>query len=146
KHIEVQIVADQHGNIIHLFERDCSVQRRFQKVVEIAPSVSLKQSTKDQLYQYATKIASEVQYSNLGTVKFLVDIHENIYFIEVNPRIQVEHTVTEMITGVDLVKTQIYIASGYKLTDPEIDLKQSEVATHGYAIQCRITTEDPLND
>lgn len=146
KHIEVQIVADQHGNIIHLFERDCSVQRRFQKVVEIAPSVSLKQSTKDQLYQYATKIASEVQYSNLGTVEFLVDIHENIYFIEVNPRIQVEHTVTEMITGVDLVKTQIYIASGYKLTDPEIDLKQSEVATHGYAIQCRITTEDPLND
>jgi len=146
KHIEVQIVADQHGNIMHLFERDCSVQRRFQKVVEIAPSVSLKQTTKDQLYQYAVKIASEVQYSNLGTVEFLVDIHENIYFIEVNPRIQVEHTVTEMITGVDLVKTQLYIAAGYRLSDPEIDLKQSEVAAHGYAIQCRITTEDPLNE
>lgn len=146
KHIEVQIVADQHGNIMHLFERDCSVQRRFQKVVEIAPSVSLKQTTKDQLYQYAVKIASEVQYSNLGTVEFLVDIHENIYFIEVNPRIQVEHTVTEMITGVDLVKTQLYIAAGYRLSDPEIDLNQSEVSAHGYAIQCRITTEDPSNE
>lgn len=146
KHIEVQIIADQHGNIMHLFERDCSVQRRFQKVVEIAPSVSLKQTTKEQLYQYAVKIASEVQYSNLGTVEFLVDIHENIYFIEVNPRIQVEHTVTEMITGVDLVKTQLYIAAGYRLSDPEIDLKQSEVAAHGYAIQCRITTEDPSNE
>ncbi len=146
KHIEVQIVADQYGNIVHLFERDCSVQRRFQKVVEMAPSVSLKKSTRESLYEYAVSIASAVQYSNLGTVEFLVDADENIYFIEVNPRIQVEHTVTEMITGVDLVKTQLYIAAGYRLSDPEISLDQQAITTHGFAIQCRITTEDPLNE
>lgn len=147
KHIEVQIAADQHGNIVHLYERDCSVQRRFQKVVEIAPSVSLKQSTKDSLYQYAITIAKAVGYNNLGTVEFLVDATENIYFIEVNPRIQVEHTVTEMITGVDLIKTQLYIASGYKLTDKEIGLgEQNKIPKIGFAMQCRITTEDPAND
>lgn len=147
KHIEVQIAADTHGNIVHLFERDCSVQRRFQKVVEVAPATTLQQSTKDRLYQYATSIASEVNYNNLGTVEFLVDGNEDIYFIEVNPRIQVEHTVTEMVTGVDLVKTQLFIASGYKLSDKEVGIgKQEDLAIDGVAVQCRITTEDPAND
>ncbi len=147
KHIEVQIAADRHGNIVHLYERDCSVQRRFQKVVEIAPSVTLRQDTKDKLYEYAINIAKSVNYNNLGTVEFLVDAAQNIYFIEVNPRIQVEHTVTEMITGVDLIKTQIYIASGYKLSDPEIGLgDQNKIPKIGVALQCRITTEDPGND
>lgn len=147
KHIEVQIAADRHGNIVHLYERDCSVQRRFQKVVELAPSATLKQETLDKLYKYATDIAKAVNYNNLGTVEFLVDAAQNIYFIEVNPRIQVEHTVTEMITGVDLIKTQLYIASGYKLSDPEIGLgDQNSIPKIGFALQCRITTEDPVND
>lgn len=146
KHIEVQIAADQHGNIVHLYERDCSVQRRFQKVVEIAPSVSLKETTKQALYDYAVRIAKAVNYNNLGTVEFLVDAAENIYFIEVNPRIQVEHTVTEMITGVDLIKTQLYIASGFKLSDEVIGLgDQQSIPKIGFAMQCRITTEDPAN-
>jgi pyruvate carboxylase len=147
KHIEVQVAGDKHGNIVHLYERDCSVQRRFQKVVEIAPSIGLKESTREKLYEYALKIAAAVKYDNLGTVEFLVDAQENIYFIEVNPRIQVEHTVTEMITGVDLIKTQMYIASGYKLSDVEIDLAdQKKINKNGFAIQCRITTEDPANE
>ncbi|MEZ5015452.1 MAG: pyruvate carboxylase [Flavipsychrobacter sp.] len=147
KHIEVQIAADNHGNIVHLFERDCSVQRRFQKVVEVAPAVTLKQETKDKLYKYATSIAAEVNYNNLGTVEFLVDAKEDIYFIEVNPRIQVEHTVTEMVTGVDLVKTQLYIADGYKLSDKEVGIgDQSKLSIDGVAVQCRITTEDPAAD
>ncbi len=147
KHIEVQIAADKHGNIVHLYERDCSVQRRFQKVVEVAPSSTLKNETLDKLYGYAVKIASAVNYNNLGTVEFLVDSGEHIYFIEVNPRIQVEHTVTEMITGIDLIKTQIYIASGYKLSDPKIGLgEQAAIPKIGFAVQCRITTEDPTND
>ncbi len=147
KHIEVQIAADRHGNIVHLYERDCSVQRRFQKVVEIAPSVTLQDATKEKLYDYAIRIAAAVQYDNLGTVEFLVDASERIYFIEVNPRIQVEHTVTEMITGADLIKTQIFIAAGYKLQDKEIDLgDQSRIPKIGFAMQCRITTEDPVNN
>lgn len=147
KHIEVQIAADHHGNIVHLYERDCSVQRRFQKVVEIAPSLGLSDEVRQKLYAYAISIASSVHYNNLGTVEFLVDQTGNIYFIEVNPRIQVEHTVTEMITGVDLIKTQLYIASGYKLSDPEIDLgNQQAIPKIGFAMQCRITTEDPAND
>ncbi|MCW3122874.1 MAG: pyruvate carboxylase, partial [Flavipsychrobacter sp.] len=147
KHIEVQIAADSFGNIVHLYERDCSVQRRFQKVVEMAPSASLRQDTLDKLYTYAVNIAKAVNYNNLGTVEFLVDAAQNIYFIEVNPRIQVEHTVTEMITGVDLIKTQIFIASGHKLSDPEIGLgDQAKIPKTGFAIQCRITTEDPVND
>ncbi|MES2704326.1 MAG: pyruvate carboxylase [Bacteroidota bacterium] len=147
KHIEVQVVADNHGNIMHLYERDCSVQRRFQKVVEVAPSMGLKEVTRQLLYQYAVQIATAVNYNNVGTVEFLVDADENIYFIEVNPRIQVEHTVTEMITGIDLIKTQLFIAAGYKLTDPEIGLTdQLSVPKNGFAIQCRITTEDPAND
>jgi pyruvate carboxylase len=146
KHIEVQIAGDHHGNIVHLYERDCSVQRRFQKVVEMAPSINLKDETREQLYRYAIAITRAVGYNNLGTVEFLVDADERIYFIEVNPRIQVEHTVTEMITGVDLIKTQLYVASGYALSSPEIGLgDQQSIPRNGMAIQCRITTEDPAN-
>ncbi|MFC0605248.1 pyruvate carboxylase [Winogradskyella pulchriflava] len=147
KHIEVQIVADRHGNIRHLFERDCSVQRRHQKVVEVAPSYNVSQKVKDALYKYAVDITSEVNYNNIGTVEFLVDNDDNIYFIEVNPRIQVEHTVTEMVTGIDLVKTQIFIAGGYKLSDKQIKIyDQESLATYGFALQCRLTTEDPENN
>ncbi len=147
KHIEVQILGDQHGNIVHLFERDCSVQRRFQKVVEIAPAPSLKQTTKNKLYEYALSITRHVGYNNAGTVEFLVDEKENIFFIEVNPRIQVEHTVTEQVTGIDIVRSQILIADGEPLTSPLIDIqKQEDIVCRGVAIQCRITTEDPQND
>jgi len=147
KHIEVQLLGDRHGNIVHLFERDCSVQRRFQKVVEVAPAPGLKQETKNKLYEYALAIARKVNYDNAGTAEFLVDEAENIFFIEVNPRIQVEHTVTEQVTGIDIVRSQILIADGYKLSSPEIDIKnQEELKCNGFALQCRITTEDPLND
>ncbi|WP_179351768.1 pyruvate carboxylase [Winogradskyella vidalii] len=147
KHIEVQIVADRHGTIRHLFERDCSVQRRHQKVVEVAPSYNVSENVKDALYKYAVAIASEVSYNNIGTVEFLVDEQDNIYFIEVNPRIQVEHTVTEMVTGIDLVKTQIFIAGGYKLSDQQIKIyDQDSIKTNGFALQCRLTTEDPENN
>ena len=146
KHIEVQILADNHGNIVHLFERDCSVQRRFQKVIEIAPAPKLRAETKSRLYGYALRIGRNVQYNNAGTVEFLVDKDENIYFIEVNPRIQVEHTITEVITGVDLVRTQILIAEGHELFSEKIRLSQENITYHGFAIQCRITTEDPTND
>ncbi|MEJ8802753.1 pyruvate carboxylase [Pontibacter sp. H249] len=148
KHIEVQIVADNFGNITHLFERDCSVQRRFQKVVEVAPAITLNEETRQKLYDYAIKICKAVNYNNVGTVEFLVEPHtNNIYFIEVNPRIQVEHTVTEMITGIDLIKTQIFIADGYPLDNEEVLLgPQHKVRANGVAIQCRITTEDPEND
>ncbi len=148
KHIEVQIVADSYGNITHLFERDCSVQRRFQKVVEVAPAISLSKEMRQKLYDYAVRICKAVNYNNVGTVEFLVEPHtNNIFFIEVNPRIQVEHTVTEMITGIDLIKTQVYIADGYRLDDEEVLLGPNHVVrAHGVAIQCRITTEDPEND
>lgn len=147
KHIEVQILGDTHGNLVHLYERDCSVQRRFQKVIEVAPSTGLKQETRDKLYDYALKITRHVNYSNAGTVEFLVDNDENIYFIEVNPRVQVEHTITEEITGIDIVRSQIHIANGCKLSDPEINIqKQEDISIRGYAVQCRITTEDPTQD
>lgn len=147
KHIEVQIVADNHGNIVHLFERDCSVQRRYQKVIEFAPSYGLSEEVKNKLYTYAINICKAVDYNNIGTVEFLLDEDGEIYFIEVNPRIQVEHTVTEIITNIDLVKTQIFIAAGYELSGEQINIqKQDELRTNGYAIQCRITTEDPTND
>ncbi|AOM80599.1 pyruvate carboxylase [Pedobacter steynii] len=147
RHIEVQIVADNHGKVVHLYERDCSVQRRFQKVVEVAPSLNLSQQTRNQLYHYATSIAKAVKYNNVGTVEFLIDEQENIYFIEVNPRIQVEHTVTEMVTGIDLIKTQLFIADGYRLEDAEIGIKNQEsIQCNGFAMQCRITTEDPADD
>ncbi|MBN8822258.1 MULTISPECIES: pyruvate carboxylase [unclassified Spirosoma] len=146
KHIEVQLLGDQHGSIVHLYERDCSVQRRFQKVVEVAPSFGLRQETKNKLYEYALQLGRAVNYSNAGTVEFLVDKNENIYFIEVNPRIQVEHTITEEVTGIDIVRTQILIAMGYRLSDNGIYINhQDEIPLNGYAIQCRITTEDPAN-
>jgi len=147
KHIEVQIVADMHGNMVHLYERDCSVQRRYQKVIEFAPSIGLPQETRDSLYKYALDICKAVNYNNIGTVEFLVDDDGSIYFIEVNPRIQVEHTVTEMITNIDLVKAQLFIAGGYRLADKQIKIQDQEsVKITGYALQCRITTEDPAND
>ena len=147
KHIEIQIVADSYGNTVHLFERDCSVQRRYQKVIEFAPSYGLKDETKQALYNYAIKICKAVNYNNIGTVEFLVDDDDSIYFIEVNPRVQVEHTVTEVITNIDLIKTQIFIAGGYKLADEQIKIpNQESIQINGYALQCRITTEDPQND
>lgn len=148
KHIEVQIAGDAYGNIVHMHERDCSVQRRFQKVVEIAPAPNLPLNVKQKLHEYALAIGRAVKYNNLGTVEFLVDKAHNIYFIEVNPRIQVEHTVTEMVTNIDLVKTQIRLAEGRELFNDDIIgiRKQEDIKTFGYAIQCRITTEDPKND
>ncbi len=146
KHIEVQLLADNHGHVVHLFERDCSVQRRFQKVVEIAPAPNLSLKVKQAVYDYALKIAKAVNYNNAGTVEFLVDKADNVYFIEVNPRIQVEHTVTEEVTGIDIVRSQILIAQGVPLADPNIFiLGQEDVKLNGFAIQCRITTEDPEN-
>ena len=147
KHIEIQIVADTHGNMVHLYERDCSVQRRYQKVIEFAPSIGLPQETKESMYKYALAICRAVDYNNIGTVEFLVDEDGSIYFIEVNPRIQVEHTVTEMITNIDLVKAQLFIAGGYKLSDKQIKIYgQDSIQVTGYALQCRITTEDPSKD
>jgi pyruvate carboxylase len=147
KHIEVQLLADNHGNIVHLYERDCSVQRRFQKVVEIAPAPNLSQKVKQQVYDYALKIARAVRYNNAGTVEFLVDRDDHVYFIEVNPRIQVEHTVTEEVTGIDIVRSQILIAQNVPLSDPNIFIMgQDDVKLNGFAIQCRITTEDPENN
>lgn len=144
KHIEVQIVADNLGETLHFFERDCSVQRRFQKVVEVAPAIGISQKVKEQLYKCAIKITKGIDYKNAGTVEFLVDAKENYYFIEVNPRIQVEHTVTEEITGIDLVNLQILIADGFNFKD--LNLTQEKISYRGVAIQCRITTEDPANN
>ena len=147
KHIEVQILGDNYGNLVHLYERDCSVQRRFQKVIEVAPSATLKKETREKLYEFALKITRHVKYSNAGTVEFLVDSDENIYFIEVNPRVQVEHTITEEVTGIDIVRSQIHIANGFKLTDPEINIQsQDDISVRGFAVQCRITTEDPTQN
>ncbi len=148
KHIEVQLLGDRHGNLVHLFERDCSIQRRHQKVIEIAPSYNLDAKIRQGICDSALKIGREVGYDNAGTVEFLVDAESGqFFFIEVNPRIQVEHTVTEIVTGIDLVKSQILIAQEMALTDPEIGIPdQSSIATLGYAIQCRITTEDPENN
>ncbi|MEM9918306.1 MAG: pyruvate carboxylase [Bacteroidota bacterium] len=147
KHIEVQIFGDKHGNLIHLFERDCSVQRRFQKVVEVAPSLTLKEETRQKLYDYALELCRAAGYSCAGTAEFLVDKEENIYFIEVNPRIQVEHTITEQITGIDLVRSQLLVCMGYPLSHPTLMIdKQEDIKMNGCAIQCRITTEDPAED
>lgn len=147
KHLEVQLMGDNQGNLVHLYERDCSVQRRFQKVVEVAPAPWVSHETKQKLYDYALKIGQHVEYNNAGTVEFLVDKDENIFFIEVNPRIQVEHTITEMITDVDIVRSQILIAMGYTLGHRSINIeKPGDINYHGYAIQCRITTEDPENN
>lgn len=144
KHIEVQILGDTHGNVLHLFERDCSVQRRHQKVVEVAPCISLNTEQREKICQAAVQLMKHVGYVNAGTVEFLVE-GDNFYFIEVNPRVQVEHTITELITGVDIVTSQLMIAQGKDL-HKEIGLpKQEDVQISGAAIQCRITTEDPLN-
>jgi len=146
KHIEVQILADEQGHTMHLGERDCSLQRRYQKVVEFAPAFSVPEEVRARLHADAVKIAESVGYTNAGTIEFLVDSDWNYYFIEMNPRIQVEHTVTEMITGVDLVRAQILIAEGWPLSTPLIGLeRQSDVEISGYSIQCRVTTEDPAN-
>ncbi len=147
KHVEVQILADKYGNVYHLGERDCSLQRRYQKVVEFAPAWSVPKDTVDALRRDAVKIAKSVGYVSAGTVEFLVDKDGSYYFIEMNPRIQVEHTVTEMVTGIDIVRAQILIAAGYPLSYPEIGLNsQDDVKIDGYAIQCRVTTEDPANN
>jgi pyruvate carboxylase len=144
RHIEVQILADGEGNVIHLFERDCSVQRRHQKVVEIAPAPNLDPELRDRMCADAVRFAKEIGYKNAGTVEFLLDPSGNYVFIEMNPRIQVEHTVTEEVTGVDLVQSQLRIASGATLAD--LGLSQETVQLRGAALQCRITTEDPAND
>ena len=147
KHIEVQVLGDEEGNVVHLFERDCSLQRRYQKVVEFSPAFSVDKKIRQALYEDAVKIAKHVGYVNAGTLEFLVDREGHHYFIEMNPRIQVEHTVTEMVTGVDLVRSQILIAEGCPLSDPRIGIrKQSDLHLNGYAIQCRVTTEDPANN
>ncbi|AND85890.1 Pyruvate carboxyl transferase [Clostridium tyrobutyricum DIVETGP] len=147
KHIEVQILGDKYGNIVHLHERDCSIQRRHQKVIEFTPAFALPQKLRDNICKDAIKIASSVNYRSAGTLEFLVDKHGNHYFIEMNPRIQVEHTITEMVTGIDIVQSQILIAEGYKLDSKEIGINsQDEIKPRGYAIQCRITTEDPSNN
>lgn len=141
KHIEVQLLGDNHGNVVHLYERDCSVQRRHQKVVELAPAKDLPQETRDAILNDAVKLAKSVNYRNAGTAEFLVDQQNRHYFIEINPRIQVEHTITEEITGIDIVAAQIQIAAGASLQ--QLGLTQDRISTRGFAIQCRITTEDP---
>lgn len=144
RHIEVQILADGEGNVMHLFERDCSVQRRHQKVVEIAPAPHLDPELRERMCADAVRFAREIGYRNAGTVEFLLDPDGNYVFIEMNPRIQVEHTVTEEITDVDLVQSQLRIASGETLDD--LGLSQDTVSIRGAALQCRITTEDPANN
>jgi len=138
RHIEVQILGDGKGKVIHLMERNCSIQRRHQKLIEEAPSPSLPNSLRESIHEAAVRIAQKINYRNAGTVEFLVDEENHFYFMEINARIQVEHPVTEMISGIDLIKAQISIAAGDGL-----DLKQSEVARWGYAIECRINAEDP---
>ncbi|WP_047981385.1 pyruvate carboxylase [Ornithinibacillus contaminans] len=146
KHIEVQIIGDQFGNVVHLYERDCSIQRRHQKLVEVAPSLSLSDELREDICNAAVQLMKNVDYLNAGTVEFLVK-DEQFYFIEVNPRIQVEHTITELITGVDIAQTQIKIADGQNIHDPSVGIPmQEKITTQGYAIQSRVTTEDPLNN
>lgn len=141
RHVEVQILADKGGNVVHLFERDCSIQRRHQKIIEEAPSNILDQYLREEMCQAAVRIAKECGYENAGTVEYLVDKHGNYYFIEMNARLQVEHPVTEMITGVDIVKEQLKIAAGRPLS-----FKQEDVEIQGHAIECRINAEDPYNN
>src|SRR5207247_305721 len=140
-HIEFQILADKHGNIIHLGERDCSIQRRHQKLIEIAPSLVLDKELRARMGEAAIAVAKAVNYDNAGTVEFILDPNRNFYFIEMNTRIQVEHTVTEQITAIDLVRSQIEIAAGLPL-----EFCQEDVTLQGHAIQCRINAEDPRNN
>jgi len=148
RHLEVQILADHHGNLLHLYERDCSVQRRHQKVVEVAPAANLAAGIRSELCDAAVQLTRKANYRNAGTVEFLYDVDsQKWYFIEVNPRIQVEHTVTEMVTGIDLVRSQILIAQGHKLHEAPLALpRQESVPLNGAALQCRVTTEDPANN
>jgi len=141
KHIEVQVIADQHGNAIHLYERDCSIQRRNQKLIEIAPSPQLNEEQRNYIGQLAVKAAKAVNYENAGTVEFLLGTDNNFYFMEMNTRLQVEHTITESITGIDIVQKQIRIASGEPLR-----YKQEDISYRGYAIEFRINAEDPKQD
>jgi pyruvate carboxylase len=147
RHIEVQLLGDRHGNLVHLFERDCSLQRRHQKVVELAPAPNLDEKIRQGMWNAALAVGRAAGLDNASTVEFLFDVDTGkYYFIEVNPRIQVEHTVTEEITGYDLIKSQILIAQGQALSDPEIGMgDQAKIMQHGFAIQCRVTTEDPAN-
>ncbi len=148
KHIEVQILGDAHGGVLHLHERDCSVQRRHQKVVEVAPSIGLPENIRAELCGAAVEIARAIGYNNAGTVEFLYDTdRQEWFFIEMNPRIQVEHTVTEQITGIDLVRSQLLVAAGARLHGPELALPaQDDIPRNGFAVQCRVTTEDPANN
>ena len=141
RHIEVQILADSHGNVVHLFERDCSIQRRHQKLIEIAPSPQLNEEQRALLGDYAIRAAQSVGYQNAGTVEFLMDADENFFFMEMNTRLQVEHTVTESITGIDIVAEQIRIADGQPLS-----FRQDEIKRRGFAMQFRVNAEDPKND
>src|SRR5580698_1676159 len=147
RHVEVQILGDAHGNLVHLYERDCSLQRRNQKVVERAPAVFLSDAARTELCEAALKIGRAVRYRAAGTVEFLQDADTGkFYFIEVNPRIQVEHTITECVTGVDLVKAQIRIAAGAVIGTPQSGVpRQEDIHVTGHALQCRVTTEDPEN-
>ena len=147
RHVEVQILGDSHGNIYHLWERDCSVQRRNQKVVERAPAPYLSSAQREKICSLGKKIAEEVNYECAGTIEFLMDMDNGeFYFIEVNPRVQVEHTVTEEVTGIDIVQAQIKIAEGKSLVEATGMASQYDITLHGHAIQCRITTEDPTNN
>jgi acetyl-CoA carboxylase, biotin carboxylase subunit len=140
RHIEIQVLADKHGHTVHLFERECSIQRRHQKVVEESPSAFITPKMREQMGEVAVRAAKAVDYVNAGTIEFLVDAKRNFYFLEMNTRIQVEHPVTELVTGIDLVKTQIQIAAGARLP-----FKQADLAQSGWAIECRIYAEDPAN-
>ncbi|XP_047028787.1 pyruvate carboxylase, mitochondrial-like [Helicoverpa zea] len=144
RHVEVQLLGDKAGNVVHLFERDCSVQRRHQKVVEIAPAPGLDPAVRKKMTDYAVHLAQSVGYENAGTVEFLLDDKGHFYFIEVNARLQVEHTISEEVTGIDLVQSQIRVAEG--MTLPEMGLTQDKIKAQGFAIQCRVTTEDPTNN
>ncbi|XP_063538259.1 pyruvate carboxylase, mitochondrial [Cydia strobilella] len=144
RHIEVQLLGDKAGNVVHLYERDCSVQRRHQKVVEVAPAPGLDPEVRKKMTDCAVHLAKHVGYENAGTVEFLLDSKGNFYFIEVNARLQVEHTITEEVTSIDLVQSQIRVAEG--MTLPELGLTQDKIKTQGFAIQCRVTTEDPANN
>ena len=147
KHIEVQVLADNYGNVVHLYDRDCSVQRRHQKVVEYAPAFTVPEEVRQRIFESSIRLVKHVGYRNAGTLEFLVDDQNNPYFIEMNPRIQVEHTVSEMVTGIDIVQSQIMVAEGYELGSEEIGIpSQDAVHLNGYSIQTRITTEDPVNN
>jgi 3-methylcrotonyl-CoA carboxylase alpha subunit len=141
RHIEIQVIGDNHGNVVHLFERECSIQRRYQKIIEESPSPTLTQQVRLKMGEAAVRIAKEIAYNNAGTVEFLVDKNLDFYFLEMNTRVQVEHPVTEMVTGIDIVKEQIRIAAGYPLSFDQSSLKQN-----GHAVECRIYAEDPSNN